>query len=176
MDEFEAFWTSPENQREYGFTYEVTSEGFRKIVYDGCIDDLLEKAYESVDCIESKLIDDSYPKLELELSESGKIVIKGTEQPVKLSVDGVGNEPNFALDFTYNETPMQIRFSLVQPEFYPADFDCPFYIPMSSLSVLNEIMRSRYTELVGQWNDLRFMDMPAVPGFYPNYRAINRIK
>lgn len=47
---------------------------------------------------------------------------------------------------------------------------------MSSLSVLNEVMRSRYTELVGQWNNLRFMDMPAVPGFYPNYRAINRIR
>lgn len=176
MDEFEAFWTSPENQKKYGFTYEVTPKGFCKIVYDGYIDDLLQKAYDAVDCKEMEIIGDSYPILELELKKSGEVVIKGTDQPVTLTVDGVGDEPNFALDFTYNDTRMLIRFSLVQPEFYPADFDCPFYIPMSSLSVLNEIMRSRYTELIGQWNDMRFMDMPAVPGFYPNYRAINRIK
>lgn len=177
MEKFEAFWTSPENQKKYGFTYEVSPDGIGKIVYDGDIDELLENAYEATGCKELDLLDDfTLPRLELALKVSGEVVIKGTEQPVTISVDGVGDEPNFALDFLYDGNPQQIRFSLVHPEFYPADFDCPFYIPMSSLSVLNEVMRHRYTELVDRWNDLRFMDMPAVPGFYPNYRAIDRIK
>lgn len=68
-----------------------------------------------------------------------------------------------------------LRFSLINPEFYPNDYQCPFMIPLTSLSVLNAYVSQHYQELTNKWNALR-PDFPAIPDYLPNYRAINRLK
>lgn len=155
----EDFWTSKENQEKYGFKYYINESGIGCIVYDGDIDKLFEIAYSSVGYVR----DTSDASFE----ESLQIIDYG--------VDGVGSQPNLYVHFQ-NYEDIEVRFHLFEPEFYPSDFTCPFTIPNSILTKVNNIARKYNLEFISTWNSLR-PDCKVSPSrWIPNYRAINRIR
>lgn len=176
MDKLDAFWNSPENQEKYGFTYHHEPDGPHEIYYDGDYDELMKIAYTAAGFNELEIVDDDqHLLLEFEMNDAGNMLVKGTDDLVTVTVEGIGDEPNFVLNFLYYDTPTLLRFNLINPEFYPQDYKCPFMIPLTSLSVLNSYVSQHYQELTDKWNALR-PDLPAKPDYLPNYRALNRIR
>lgn len=154
----EEFWTSKENQKKYGFEYFISESGISSIVYDGNYDKLLDIAFSAI----------GYKRFDSEASEE-------TLDIVDFGVDGDGDEANFFVQFK-DHNNLKIRFNLVAPEYYPADFQCQFAMTNASLSNVNEIMREHNLELIEQWNTLRPDSTIQPDDMVPNYRAINRIK
>lgn len=155
----EEFWSSEENQKKYGFEYVADATGFNKIIYDGDLDDLMTAALTTMGFF---------------ISDSQEV----DEEPIQIinfGVDGIGDLPNFYVQLSADQA-LRIRFNLIDPEYYPADYICPLKITNKTLTEVNRILRTNYAELVCKWNSLRPDCTMEPQPMLPNYRAINRIR
>lgn len=177
MSLLDKFFSSEANQKKYGFEYEKDSSGNNCIYYDGDFSELYEIACDSLGLkkvvIETEA-EDQRPDLKLKFLKETGIITKDSGENVTVDADGIGDEPNFLLRFIDNGKEVTIRFNMNAPEAYPDNDSLPYFLPLSSLSAINEMFILKCHELVSKWNRLR-QDNPMTLKRIPNYRAINRI-
>lgn len=171
------FWSSKENQKKYGFTYEKDAFGINSIYYDGDINELLEVAYKAsgyTTVEDTSKADDYRPILEIAIDENGNLVMKNTRTEIEVDIDGEGKEPNFYIRFVYNEEETIIRFNMISPELYPNNEAYPYRFSLNSLSAINTLFENRCEEFAARWKAFHpddDFDLSRIP----NYRAINRL-
>lgn len=171
----DTFLKSKENQEKYGFTYVETEEGIGNIHYDGDFDELMRIAREACGYTIVKM--DGAPEdlgdpFSLVINEEGDVIRKETDEKIIFDVDGEGERPNFYFQFTDEGFEFRVRFSLTEPKFYDSEYAYQYFLPLSSLTVINKVFRANYLEFVSKWNALRPDCMVEHQSMLPNYRAI----
>lgn len=168
-----AFFESEDNLKKYGFEYKKDSEGHYSIVYDGNISDLMDMAFASSGFTQIPNPEDEGLSIAFDIDAEGRLINADSGKHIITRVDGVGEEPNFYIQFEVMGRIVEMRFSMIAPKLCLNDQHNP-RLYLSCLSTINRFYEFNCIQLIQQWNDLR-PDNPVTQTILPNYRAINHL-